>query len=279
MPAYDTPGPISVTIELPVGDVKIAASDRTDTVVTVVPSDPDLESDVRAAERVRVDYSGGRLLVKASEQYRPFADRGSIDVLIELPEGSDVRGTVSLAAFYCEGRLGGCWFKSGIGDVQLDETDALHVDASSGDITVGRVRGHAEVVLGSGAVRIREIDDSSVIKNTNGDIWVGAAQDDMRLKAANGSICVVRAGASVEAKTANGSIRVGEVARGTVGIETGFGELEVGIREGTAARIDLRTRRGSVRNSLTSAGGPQPSEEIAEVRARTSLGDIVIRRA
>ncbi|UNS95163.1 DUF4097 domain-containing protein [Streptomyces tubbatahanensis] len=279
MPAYDTPEPISVTIELPVGDVRIVASDRADTVVTVVPTDAGRDSDVKAAERVRVEHSGGRLLIKAPKQYLPFGDGGSSDVHIEMPAGSQLRGTVGSAALRCEGRLGACRFKSGVGDVELEETGALSLETGSGDISVSRVNGRAEVVLGSGSARLAEIAGPGVVKNSNGDLWVGVARDEVWLTAANGWVSVDRAHGSVQAKAANGSIRLGEVRRGSIGVETGVGELEVGIREGTAARLDLRTRRGTVRNSLTSVDGPTPAEETAEVRARTTLGDIVIRRA
>jgi hypothetical protein len=47
MPNYETPEPISLTLELGVGNVRIAASDRTDTVVEVRPSDEADESDVK----------------------------------------------------------------------------------------------------------------------------------------------------------------------------------------------------------------------------------------
>lgn len=54
MPNYETPEPISVTVELGVGDVRIAAGDRTETVVGVRPSNETDESDVQAAQQVRV---------------------------------------------------------------------------------------------------------------------------------------------------------------------------------------------------------------------------------
>jgi hypothetical protein len=62
-------------------------------------------------------------------------------------------------------------------------------------------------------------------------------------------------------------------------LETAGGELEVGVREGTAAWLDVTTQYGSVRNSLGASDGPQPSDEIVKVRAHTSYGDIVIRRS
>ena len=40
MPEFDTPEPVAVTLEIGIGHVLIEASERTDTVVEVHPSDP-----------------------------------------------------------------------------------------------------------------------------------------------------------------------------------------------------------------------------------------------
>ena len=55
---------------LGVGDIQVVASDRTDTVVDVRPSDPAKKSDVTAAEQTRVEYADGRLLVTAQKGWR-----------------------------------------------------------------------------------------------------------------------------------------------------------------------------------------------------------------
>jgi DUF4097 and DUF4098 domain-containing protein YvlB len=281
MPIFDTPEPISVAISLIVGDARVIASDRTDTVVEVSPSDGSNEIDVKAAEETRVEYSHGRLLVKAPKQWRhysPFGAGGSIDVVIELPSDSHVQGDASMGDFRGEGRLGECTFTTSTGHIWLDQTGPLLLKTGTGSITVVRAVGHAEVT-GAGEVRIREIDGAAVMKNLNGDTWVGEVTGDLRCNAANGDITVDRALATIDAKTANGNIRVGEVVRGSVAIQTASGELEVGIREGTAALLDVRSQFGSVRNSLDATTGPEPSDETVEVRARTSHGDIVIRRS
>ena len=63
-------------------------------------------------------------------------------------------------------------------------------------------------------------------------------------------------------------------------IPTGtYGRLEIGIREGTAALLDVSSGFGRVENSLSASDGPQPSDETVQLRARTSYGDIVIRRS
>ena len=75
MPTFDTPAAISVTVELSVGDLRVNATDRTDTVVEVRPSDPGKKADVAAAEQTRVEYANGSLLIKTPTGWRPFGPR------------------------------------------------------------------------------------------------------------------------------------------------------------------------------------------------------------
>ena len=280
MPTFDTPEPISATIDLVMGEVRIRAGDRDATVVDVQPSDASNREDVKAAELTRVEWEDERLLIKAPK-LRSWSIRsagGSIDVTVELPVGSTVRGAAQLASFDCDGRLGDCRLKTGLGHIRIDEVGTLSLKSGAGDISVERATGHTELTTGSGDVRVRELGDSAVIKNSNGDTWVGVAGGDLRLHAANGSIAVEEPRASVVAKSANGDLLLGDVARGTVVLETKLGDVEVGIREGTAAWLDVSATAGKGHNALDAADAPEPAAEIVEVRARTSFGDVVVRR-
>ncbi|MBF6507528.1 DUF4097 family beta strand repeat protein [Nocardia farcinica] len=279
MPKFDTPGPISATLELALGDVRIVAGDRADTVVEVRPTDDSDSKDVKAAEQVRVTCSQGNLLVKGPKGWSPFNKIGSVDVLVELPTGSRLRFDAAAASLRCEGELGECRLKTAAGHLQLDRTGALTLSTAAGDVSAERVAGRAEVTTHSGSVRITEIEGSAAIKNSNGASWVGLVGGDLRVSAANGDISVDSAQASVDARTANGTIRVGEVVRGEVSLATSMGGLEIGIREGTAAWLDVRSSFGHVHNSLTAADGPEEPDEKVEVRARTSFGDITVRRS
>jgi hypothetical protein len=280
MPTFDTPEPITASIDVVVGDVRITAGDRDTTAVDVRPSDANDGEDVKAAELTRVEYADGRLLVKAPKlrSWLPRSDGGSIDVTIELPAGSNVHGGGSVADFHCDGRLGDCRIKSGIGRVEVDGAATLSLKSGVGDITVDHATAHAEITAGSGDVRMRELGATAVIKNSNGDTWVGEARGDVRLSSANGSIAVDVAHATVAAKSANGDVRLGDVVRGAVVMETAVGDLEVGIREGTAAWLDVKATAGRVHNALEAADAPGSAAETVEVRARTTAGDIVIRR-
>jgi hypothetical protein len=265
MPTFDTPEPISVSLRIGVGEVRIIASDRADTVVDVQPSDPARSSDVIAAEQTVVEYADGELEIKGprrGKRYSLRGDRMSIDLRIEVPTGSVLRGQAGLAPLRATGTLGECRYRTGAADITVDE-----------------VTGATELTTGTGAVRVDRIGGTSVIRNANGDTRIGESRGELRVKSANGGISVGRADGSVVATTANGDIHLGDVAGGTVVAETSVGRVEVGVRSGVAAWLDLHTSFGRVRNLLDAGGGPGPGEGTVEVRARSSLGDITVGRA
>ena len=283
MPTYDTPHPVTATVELVVGDLRIVAADRTDTVVEVRPSDPGSDADVRAADQTRVEYADGLLLVKTPKQrgLGLFGKPGSVDVTVDLPARSKVQVDSGAGGVRTTGTLGACRVKSGAGDVQVDRVEGgrLSLEIGAGRVDVDTVAGRADISTGSGRLQVREIDGPAVVKNSNGDSWIGLVTGDLRINAANGDIAVDRAGGDVVASTANGGVTVGAVTRGTVSLKTGFGEIEVGIPAGTAAKLDVSTSFGRIRNQLESTDGPQETDETVDLRARSSYGDIVIRRS
>ncbi|MFD7324851.1 DUF4097 domain-containing protein [Streptomyces sp. NPDC059875] len=296
MPTFETPEPISAVVELDAGTARITAGKRTDTVVEVLPRDGSNDKDVRAVQQTQVSCSGGRLSVKTPKNRSVFGKPGAVEVTIELPAGSDVRGTTGLGHFYCEGRLGEAVLKTSLGDLQVEEAAGADLRTATGDIRLARSTGDVAVV-GAGRIEIGTVAGAATVKNSNGATEVGEVTGGLKTNAANGDLSVGIAHGTVEAKNANGrididvahagvdarsamgAIRVGDVTRGRIELRTSVGDLEVGIHEGTAAWLDVNTKFGMVRNSLGSAAGPTESEETVEVHARTSTGDIIIRRA
>ncbi|MFI9240245.1 DUF4097 family beta strand repeat-containing protein [Streptomyces sp. NPDC053079] len=277
MPSFDTPEPISLVLEFDLGTARITASKRIDTVVEVLPANAAADLDVRAAEQTKVVFSGGTLSVKGPKKRSLFGKSGALQVSVELPAGSDVRGTTPMADFLCEGRFGECRIKTSMGDIQLDEATTVNLRSSWGDIRVDRVSGDAEIV-GAGRIEVGEIAGAAVVKNGNGETSIGSVTGDLRANSSNGRISVDVAHASVNARSANGSLHVGNVTRGQVTLHTAAGDVEVGINDSTAAWLDVHTGAGGVHNSLGASDGPGAAQETVEVRARTGVGDIVIRR-
>jgi hypothetical protein len=282
MPTFETPQPIAVTVEMFLGHVEVIASDRTDTVVEVRPSDEAKKDDVRAAQETEVDFAAGNLTVKAPTWWTKmnilFGANPSIDVTIQVPTGSQLHGTAHMCQFLVTGELGPCELKCHVGNLQLDEVGPLKLQTSAGNVTVDQVMGGASITT-NGIVRVREINGSAVVKNTHGDSTIHEVAGDLQVNAAHGNIMVERPHGSVTAKTANGSIRVGDAARGTLRLETATGELEVGIHPGSAAYLDVHTKSGAFQNLMESAGQPAQGEETVHVYARNSFGNIIIRPA
>ncbi|WP_371476936.1 DUF4097 domain-containing protein [Kitasatospora sp. NBC_00315] len=279
MPSFDTPEPISVTAHVEAGSIHFAAVDRIDTVVEVRPRDPKRDQDVRAAEQAEVTYASGALTVRTPKQRNSLRRPGTVDVVVELPTGSRIDMTGAWAQVLGEGRLGEVRVKTSSGDVRLDATGPLQLTASHGSITVDRIEGMAEITTSSGSLRVGTIDGPAVLKNSHGTTTVGVATGDLRVSGANGDIDIARAEGSVVATTAHGTLRVAEVARGTIQLETSYGAIEVGIREGTAAWLDVTSGSGQVRNTLSASEAPEQTEDAVKVRARTRHGNIDVLRA
>ena len=241
---------------------------------SVRPSDASDEEDRKAAELTRVHHANGHLIVKGPKLRSWLSRRGggSIDVTIEVPTGSGLHGAAGAADFACDGALGDVRIRTGVGNVRLDRVDSLSVKSGAGDITVDHARRNVEITTATGDVRLRELDASAVVKNSNGDTWIGVAGGDLKVNAANGPIVVDLARGTTVAKSANGDVRLREVVRGSVVLETAMGDLEVGVGEGTAAYLDVSAAAGHVHNDLDASSDPGGSAQKVEIRARTTHG-------
>jgi Putative adhesin len=279
MPTFDTPHPIDLAVELPYGRLEVVASDRTDTVVTVSPTNPSSASDRRGAEQTRVEFTGQRLVVEGPRPRFSIVGPGeSIDVLIEVPTGSrltaDIGGRVTTT-----GRLGATRVKGALGGVLIDTTADLWVRSGHGSLEVTAADGSAELTADHGQIRVGSIGGDAILKSSHGSVEVGEAGGDLDAKLSYGELEIARACGGVTAKTAYGSIRIGQVSAGSIRLESGYGQIDVGVPTGVAVWLDAASREGRVRNELDSDVAPAASEDSVVVRARTTYGDITIHRS
>ncbi|MFE1591139.1 DUF4097 family beta strand repeat-containing protein [Nocardia sp. NPDC058705] len=98
--------------------------------------------------------------------------------------------------------------------------------------------------------------------------------DQCDLEVSAGDIIIERPGGSVTAKTAKGNVRVDEASRGVLRLETSMGDLEVGIRPGSAARLDVNAMYGDVRNLMDPVDPTQGNS--VQVFARNLYGNVVV---
>ena len=262
MPTFATPSPVHTRVEVGGGSLRVRATDRSDTVVEVRPGNPRSSADITAAEQTRVEYADGQLRISAPRRPRLhfFGGMPTVDIEVFLPEGSRVEVSSTAGDVDCEGRLGDVRIDTKYGDIHIERTASLHARTTAGDISVSAVDGAGDAGTAYGGIRVRE------------------AGGDLRLDSACGDIDVDRALASVSATTKYGEVRVGQAVRGSLVLETAYGAVEAGIREGTAAWLDVASQHGTVRNQLRPTEGPADDDATAEIHASTGYGDVVVRR-
>jgi DUF4097 and DUF4098 domain-containing protein YvlB len=279
---FPTPDPVRARIVIELGDITVAVGSSAETLVDVVPTDPARDVDRTAADQTRVTCTDGRLEVlgpRHSALIGPTRKSGSVRVRVTLPAGSAVEARTSLGAIATDGPLGEVAAKTGAGDVLVDVATTADLSSGVGAVTAGNVDGDLRCSTGSGPIRVDRVGCTALVKNSNGDTWIGEAGTSTRVKAANGRVTVELARGDVNATTANGSLRVGCAQSGSVQLRTSLGSIELGIPYGTAARLGLRTSHGRVRSELDQAAGPVEGERTLEVDAQTSAGDIDVVRA
>ncbi|WP_030275959.1 DUF4097 family beta strand repeat-containing protein [Streptomyces sp. NRRL B-24484] len=178
MHTFNTPAPVAVVLDVPAGRVRVAAADRTDTVVEVLPADASKGRDVKAAELIEVSHRDGVLRIEApAAKNRILGTSGSVEVTVHLPAGSRVDAKGAAADFRSTGRLGEVTVEIAQGPVELDEASAARLTLQSGDVTVGRLTGPAEISTQQGDLRIAEaVRGALALRTGSGRIEVGVAR-------------------------------------------------------------------------------------------------------
>jgi Toastrack DUF4097 len=276
MPAFATPDPINATVEAGGAQVRITATDRTDTKVLVEPLNAASRKDVKVADKTRVDFADGQLTVKTMV---PGDQDGSVAITIDLPIGSSLIAYLAHSGVHVDGSVGPCELHMASGRVQLDRINALRANISAGEVEIGHIAGRADIEGATFAVRIGAVTGPVGITSAGGPAWIGHAAADLELSSGSGSLDIDRADGSVTATTGSGTIRIGRMTHGRAKLTNGSGDIEVGISDGTAAYLDVNSERGSVRNSVASRETPDASDAQLTVHARTRHGDIIIQRA
>ncbi len=283
MSVFQTPQPIDANVEIQIGSVHLIAGDREDTTVVVNPTDPSRELDVDSAAKTEVELASGNRLVVKSPHPRGVLGAvlgryGSVDVTIELPQDSSVDVFNGFGDIRVDGRLADTRLKSGAGEIQADETTKADLVSGFGNLSLGTAKGDARLTT-TGDIRIGSIAGNAVIKTNNGKARIDRAAGHLRVNSSNGDIEIGRARSSVVARTANGRIEVGVVEAGSISVQTAAGALSVGVKEGTPAWVEARTKFGRVNNTLQATDRPQTQDRSLEISAWTGFGDITVYRA
>ncbi|RDI63902.1 DUF4097 family beta strand repeat-containing protein [Nocardia pseudobrasiliensis] len=189
MTTFTTPNPITVTADVLSGNITVIASDRTDTVVTILPADESKKADVRAAEHTLVDFADDTLTVTTPKDWRtytPFGGNPSIEVTIEVPAGSRLNAGTSVGRVLGLGELGDSELKVSVGDITVERPlGSVTATAAKGDIRIGEAArgvlrletstGELEIGIAAGSAARLEVNaQNGAVHNQMGPV----AQDD-----------------------------------------------------------------------------------------------------
>jgi hypothetical protein len=261
MPTFDTPEPIAVRVDAAAGSVRLVATDRDDTVVTVRAHDQSRAADLRAADQTEVHYDNGKLTVSARRGFALLRG-GAVDIDIALPSRSRLKAAVASADVHAEGEFADC-----------------QVHSASGSLDIGHVEGNLKAASASGSITIQTVAGNVSVSTASGGATIGEVEGILAFKSASGDVSVSRLSGGLRAKTASASVTVATAVRGGISAFSSSGEVEIGVAEGTAARLDLITGSGVVTNLLEAADGPAEGDETLLIQVRTASGDIDIHRA
>lgn len=282
MTTFETPTPVELTVDIAVSAaIHVQAVAGTRSEVVVAPRSAGRALDVKDAEETQVDLVGGRLSVvlRPLRRFSWFSDGGAVDVTVRVPIGSAVHLESGAGHLRCQGELGAVRAHTGAGDIRVDHCGPITAKTDSGDVVVERVVGTADLRTDSGTLLVREVEGDARLRSAHGEVVAGVVTGALEAKSSHGRVVVDRATGPATLTTAHGNLVLGHVERGVVELRTASGSIEVGVADGVATWLDLRTGYGAVRSDLEASGEPAPGEPSVELHAKTSYGDITVRRS
>jgi hypothetical protein len=259
---FPTPGPVTLTVNLPAGEIRLETTDEPETHVELDARDE--EALEQATIEVRRRGDGYEVVVEAPKKFRLLGwGNGDYRLDIRAPHGADVDMSTSSADIEARGRFGSVELNSASGDAKFDEVEGeVRINTASGDLRLGRVGGDATVNSASGDVELDSIEGRGKIRSASGDVSVDVAN------------------ASLSVQTASGDQEVGSIVSGQVTLQSASGDIEVGVARGAALWIDAKSMSGDTTSELDLEGDPPDSDGAdVELRATSMSGDIRVRRA
>jgi hypothetical protein len=266
---FETPGELRLDLRVPAGRVEVETHDGTQTEV-------ELSADrEEALEDAIVELRGDKLVVNAERKKTGWSGFGiNIDVdlgfrnpkyelVVRCPHGAHADIATASADVEVRGRVGNLEVKTASGDVEAQSAASAQVKTASGDVTIADVDGDARVQTVSGDVNVARVGGKTAAQVVSGDLHLGDAGD------------------SVVTKAVSGDVTLSAVERGEVNVTSVSGDVEIGVRRGSAVHVDATSVSGSMESELELGDAPPTSHQgsLVELRARSVSGDIRVLRA
>lgn len=234
---FPTTDPVDLQVRVQGGSVTVLAVPTQAATVTLGTGMPGGMGE-RLLAATQVEFEEGALSVLAPS--RLGLDR-SLDVTVEVPEGSSCLIHTASADVRCTG-----------------EVSALDVHTASGDVSAERVSGLAKV------------------KTASGDVHLGEAAE-ARAESASGDVSIGQVSGTATVRTASGDVQIEDASGSRAEVNSASGDISVAVAPGTGVYLDLSALSGTVSSELEPA--EESSGADMTVHCRTISGDVQVTRA
>ncbi|GAB3842773.1 DUF4097 domain-containing protein [Dactylosporangium cerinum] len=277
MPRYDVSGPIDLDVAVGVAFVDIVASDRNDTVVEIVPGKPGRKGDESLVRETMVSFDGGRVRVKVPRRLSLFGRSDTVEVRCEVPTGSRLTIENTYGSVRARGVLGDSRIVAKYGGVTADTFANLVLEASYGNSDIDEVTGRLDVTAGHGALRVQHVHGNARLRASYASMELGTVAGDVEATT-SGALTIDRALGDVTARSAHGPIRIREVNGGTIRLDNGHADVDVGVPTGVGAWIDASSDNGRLLSELTPDPAAAQSDRTVALHLHANYGNVIIRR-
>jgi len=277
MTTFDTPKPITLSIELDAGEVVIDSTVTETTEVELRPlrsGDAEAEALIAGAQiehrgdSVVVHLPGGRSL--GMRRHAP-----GIAVAVRIPVGSTLAAKLRSADMRVTGELEQVKVDAASGDVRLsDISGSAVVVGASGNVRIASIGGDLKVTTASGDVAVQTACGDCSIQSASGDVTLGVVEGDLGVKTASGHVTVRTADGSVRARTASGDVELGRVRTGRTEIDAVSGDVKVGVERGIAVWLDVASLSGGVHSTLQPTDAAAGGAKTLQLRVQTVSGHV-----
>jgi hypothetical protein len=243
--------PIELSVHIPVGDVTVRATQRTDLLISH--DTPDTLGDLGDDEsELMIEVRNNRIEVRANSRAGTGWAGIAGDVDLDAVVGQITR------AF----RRGGHWSAAKAGKARV----ALGRHAWS-DITIEvpqAISGRVQVHSASGDVRIEGVTGEIALNSMSGDVRAFRTSGDLALQTASGDLVVGGTTGRLTAQTASGDVHVTSAQIEGCHLQTANGDILLDALVNGAGPFHAQTASGDVRLTLRhTAGGEDPAVILA----------------
>lgn len=246
METFEVDGPLQVSVECAVGEVRVTTADALRAEVEVrALRDDEASRDVVA--NTRVELRGGDLVIEVPKKNWSFFGRDpQLRVEVTVPHDSALAFTTASADVRATGRYAEVRGRTASGDVTLTEAASVRIETASGDLRVDDMRSGGRLHAVSGDIHVGQV---------SGDVDVNAVSGDIDLAA---------------------------VTQGAVEVRSVSGDVTVGVPPGVRVHVDVTTVSGDLTSEVdlndAPAGDDTAGPSVA-IRGKTVSGDLRVRRA